>query len=349
MIVAAFVSSFAFVLDVWQWLAPLSRASIILQFAAVLALLYSLSVPLLLNHFSAFINHLPLSRRRTFLLPGIISLSYLLSSWLVLEFNPSDALIIFVIGILVHNALIDLQMQGFTHFTFTDASIVLLVYLPISIYWTFVINPTTPLTLVSNMQYLSYKWWSLVISCYLVVGYSVIRPIINVGYSLIPMKRDFLLLAISILLLCITSLPILLLTDLFESPNEFKITILSSWIRDLTSVAIPEEIFFRGIMISVSEKLIQRQSISLVLSSTIYLLVFFPKGQTLLYQLFYSLYLFSVGLLLGFIYQKSGNRLFCSILLHSFLNWFLLNFISIKHVHTIYPNNNSEGIILQDT
>jgi hypothetical protein len=129
----------------------------------------------------AFFHHLPLQRRRLIVIPAIVAITYLISTAIQLKVYPTDIAFIFIFGFAVLCSAQQLQIEGILYFTWMDFITVLVCWLPLSLFFTFVISPSNTMTLVSYSQYLNFKWLSIVTTVNLVLTYTVVRPIIKVG------------------------------------------------------------------------------------------------------------------------------------------------------------------------
>jgi len=87
------------------------------------------------------------------------------------------------------------------------------------------------------------------------------------------------------------------------------------------TVALPEELFFRGILLRGLEKQFSRKWIPLVISSLAFGLMHWNNASTLSTQITYISLAALAGVGYGWTYRKSGNNLLAAILVHTLVDW----------------------------
>jgi len=86
------------------------------------------------------------------------------------------------------------------------------------------------------------------------------------------------------------------------------------------TVALPEELFFRGILLRGLEKVFVKKWIPLVISSMAFGLMHWNNVDTLSTQITYVSLATIAGLGYGWAYRKSGNNLLAAMLVHTLVD-----------------------------
>jgi len=314
----ALASSASFVISIWTSSSPTYRASVILGFAPVTSLLFLLGFPVLTQHFSAWMNHMPFHMWRIFVVPMVLALSYLLAGAFILQFDPAAILFLICLGVLTAGCLQELQASA-RDFSWVDASVWLLLWLPLHLSW----------VQWSGYPKLDFQWWSITISVLIIVCWGCIRPVVHIGFTFIPNLKDVVIFAITTLALVLVIIPITLLTSLISwEPTMSPATIFLVWVQDLVSTSITEELLFRGVLLTALMKITQRHSIALAVSSIIYGFSYWNTESVLLYQFYFFLYAFASGSLFGLAFIKSG-KILPGFLAHSILDTIVVVFVKL--------------------
>jgi membrane protease YdiL (CAAX protease family) len=173
---------------------------------------------------------------------------------------------------------------------------------------------------------------------------------VNFRYCLVPNKRDILASLAVLTAVAAVLAPVLAFTPFWQPPESVDIYVFLRILPELVSTAIPcnviemkfltlsDEILFRGIFITVLRNVFQREAVPVLLCSVLYIVVFWPRDQEILYQIFYCCYLFVASVIYGFMYIYCKDRLFGPILVHTMVSWFLTNFVNLHEVHTLHPS-----------
>jgi len=108
----------------------------------------------------------------------------------------------------------------------------------------------------------------------------------------------------------------------FSIPESYDIPKLAiHFIGLFLTVALPEELFFRGILLRGLDKVFAKRWIPLVVSSLAFGLMHWNNVGELSTQIIYVSLASVAGLGYGWAYRKSGNNLLAAILVHTLVDW----------------------------
>jgi membrane protease YdiL (CAAX protease family) len=108
----------------------------------------------------------------------------------------------------------------------------------------------------------------------------------------------------------------------FHLPQTYPIPKLTiHFVGLFLTVALPEELFFRGILLRGLDKMFSKKWIPLVVSSLAFGLMHWNNANTLSTQITYICLAAISGVGYGWAYRKSGNNLFAAILVHTLVDW----------------------------
>jgi len=310
--------SFVFIIDDWNDSTPQKRASVIIAFLPITSMLIMLGIPSLRNHFCGWMNHLPFNRWKLLIMPSIMTLAYFISRILQYHYDPLMVAVVFFVGFLTTATL--REHQSDSDFTWIDASMWLLVYMPLNLRW--------QIWDFQENSELDKMWWSLSMSIVLIVGWGCLRPTVGVGFSWIPKIKDIIVFAIVVIIIVTAAIPLAFLTDLVHTPSSYDFGIsFFQWLQCFLAIAIPEELLFRAILLHGLIKVTKKDYMSLLLSSVIYSIIGWPEEMdNLLHRFYYCLYGFATGMVFGAAYLRSGQILPGAVA-HSLLIMFLMYFV----------------------
>jgi membrane protease YdiL (CAAX protease family) len=171
---------------------------------------------------------------------------------------------------------------------------------------------------------ISYIWWSLALSVLLVVIWRDSRGLPGLSMRLLPKGRDLRVALVASLLAILTLVPSGLAVGFisFNPPDDFPwLQACSKFVALLFTVAIPEELFFRGVLMMALLAVTKKLWLSVLLSSLLFGLFHWNNVDTLPQQLAYC----SLAAIAGFIYAqaylRSGNNLLAAALTHTWVDW----------------------------
>ena len=244
---------------------------------------------------------------------GGISLLFMLPGLLTFKFNPYYSAIFAAIVFAVLGVLKQAKSDEFL-FTWTDLTLWILLWIPFDLRWYMDMVPG-----VSD----TYAWWSVALSVIAVIGWSGYRGA-EIGFNLVPKFKDFRVVLIAMAIIMAFVVPPGLITGFlkFNVPESYNIPKLAlHFVGLFLTVALPEELFFRGILLRGLDKMFSKKWIPLVISSLAFGLMHWNNVSTLSTQITYVSLAAVAGVGYGFAYRKSGNSLFAAILVHTLVDW----------------------------
>ncbi len=248
-----------------------------------------------------------------FYVAGGISFLFVLPGLVTGKFDPYSSAIFTAIVFAVFGTLRQLSNKEFT-FTWTDLALWILLWIPFDLRWSMQMLPA------AND---SYTWWSIAISTIGIIGWYGYRRA-DIGFNLVPRLKDIRIAFLALVLIMIIVVPPGLLTGFlsFHLPQTYNIPKLTlHFVGLFLTVALPEELFFRGILLRGLDKMYSKKWIPLVVSSLAFGLMHWNNASTLSTQITYVCLAAIAGLGYGWTYRKSGNNLFAAILVHTLVDW----------------------------
>lgn len=244
---------------------------------------------------------------------GGISLLFILPGLVTGTFDPYYSAIFTSIVFATFGTLRQVANKEFS-LTWTDLALWILLWIPFDLRWYMETLPATHDT---------YTWWSIAISVIGVVGWYGYRRA-DIGFNLVPKIKDVGIAFLALALVMIVVVPAGLLTGFltFHLPQNYPIPKLTiHFVGLFLTVALPEELFFRGILLRGLDKMFSKKWIPLVVSSLAFGLMHWNNVSTLSAQITYVCLAALAGLGYGWAYRKSGNNLFAAILVHTLVDW----------------------------
>ncbi len=238
-----------------------------------------------------------------FMLPGLLTL----------QFNPYYS-VIFAVTVFAVLGVLKQAKNGLYKLTWADLALWMILWIPFDLRWSMDTLPG-----VSE----DYAWWSVAISVIAVIGWNGYRNA-GIGYNLVPKFKDIGVSLLALVLIMAVVVPPGLLTGFltFVVPQTYDIQKLTlHFIGLFLTVALPEELFFRGILLRGLDKLFTRKWIPLVISSLAFGLMHWNNVSGLSTQITYISLAAVAGMGYGWAYRKSGNNLLAAILVHTLVDW----------------------------
>ena len=244
---------------------------------------------------------------------GGISILFMLPGLLTLRFDPYLAAIFSVLTFAVLGALKQLKNKEFT-LTWTDLLIWFILWIPFDLRWYMDMLPAG-----SD----SYTWFSAAISVIAVIGWNGYRGA-EIGYNLVPKLKDIRVVLLSLLIIMAFVLPPGLLTGFltFSMPQSYNVPkMILQFVGIFLTIALPEELFFRGILLGGLDKIFSKKWIPMVISSLAFGLMHWNNVHALSTQITYVSLAAVAGVGYGWAYRKSGNNILAAILVHTLVDW----------------------------
>lgn len=236
-----------------------------------------------------------------YVIPGILSLT----------FNPYFTVIFCLMVLVVFGSLKQTRSETYKP-GWTDLALWILLWIPFDLRWTTDMEPV-----------LGYFWWSIAISVIAVLGWNGYRNL-EIGYRLVPRLKDFYVALIALLGILVLVVPPGLISGFltFEIPETFNaLGMTTHFIGLFLTVALPEELFFRGLLLNGLEKVSSKKWVPLVVSSLAFGLMHWNNVNDLTTQITYVSLATIAGLGYAWAYKKSGNNLLAAILTHTLVDW----------------------------
>jgi len=280
----------------------------VLSLSPLLGLMLVLGSPKVAVQFN---NWLRENINSLYFVSGGISLLFALPGLLTWTFDPYVTVIFTFIVFAVFGTLKQNKGESFK-LNWTDLAIWIILWIPFDLRW------------YTEMQTnLDYTWWSIVISVIAIIGWYGYKGA-DIGYRLVPNFKDFRITFLALIIFMVLVLPPGLITGFvsFSIPESFDISKLTvHFIELFLTVALPEELFFRGILLRGLEKVFSKKWIPMLISSLAFGLMHWNNVDDLYMQIAYVSLATIAGLLFAWAYKKSGNNLFAAILTHTLVDW----------------------------
>ncbi|HET7116089.1 MAG TPA: CPBP family intramembrane glutamic endopeptidase [Hanamia sp.] len=242
---------------------------------------------------------------------GGITFLFALPGLLTNTFNPYTTTIFGCIVFAVFSSLKKLSSESF-EFSWNDVALWILLWIPFDLRWSMEMHPL-----------LGYNWWALAISVIAVIGWKGYRNA-EIGFNLVPKLKDLYITLLALLMIMVVLVPPGLLTGFltFAVPEKFNgAKAAAQFIGIFLTIALPEELFFRGILLNGLEKVSSKKWIPIVVSSLAFGLMHWNNVSGLNTQITYVILATLAGFGYAWAYKKSGNKLLAAILTHTLVDW----------------------------
>lgn len=244
-------------------------------------------------------------------LAGGMSVLFAVPGLLTNTFNPYNITIFALIVFAVFGSLKKLRSQEFA-LSWIDVALWIILWIPFDLRWTTDMQP-----------HLDYFWWSIVISLVAVIGWNGYRGA-DIGFRLVPKIKDIYIAVLSLLMIMAVVIPPGIITGFlkFAIPSTFDVPkLVIHFVGLFLTVALPEELFFRGILYRGLEKVSTKKWIPMLVSSLAFGLMHWNNISPLSMQITYVALATIAGLGYAWAYKKSGNNLLAAILTHTLVDW----------------------------
>ncbi len=289
----------------------LAALAVVIGLSPAIGLLLTLSSDGAMNYFKSLLKN---KKNALYHTAGALSILFVLPALLTKSFNPYFAAIFFITTLGIFGSLKQLKSVKY-RLSWMDLIIWLLLWIPFDLRWTMELLPA--------VDTVSYTWWSIVISLLAVIAWVGFREA-DIGYRLAPDGKDVLVALTALALIMVLVIPPGLLSGFltFAIPDSFKITKHTAhFIGLFLTVALPEELFFRGILLKGLYELFTTKWIALLISSLAFGLMHWNNVDSLSLKIIYVSLASVAGVGYGWAFQKSGNKLFAPILTHTLVDW----------------------------
>jgi len=244
---------------------------------------------------------------------GLIVL-YTLPGLITWNFNPYNTVIFSVTVLAVFGVLKHFRQAPFA-LNWSDIALWMLLWIPFDLRWWMKIN--------AAIEDISYVWWSVAVSVIAILGWHGFRGA-AIGYDLVPKARDFRVSLLALLGIMVLVVPPGLLTGFltFSWPEAFDVSERTlHFVGLFLTVALPEELFFRGILLRGLDGVFEKKWIPMAISSVAFGLMHWNNIEPVSMQITYCTLATVAGIGYGWAYRKSGNNLLAAILTHTLVDW----------------------------
>ena len=286
----------------------IATITMVISLAPLLGLLLALGSVKAAGQFN---NWLRKNKNSHYILGGGITFLFALQGLFSGNFDPYNTVIFASIVIVVFGLLRQNNEKEF-RLNWSDLAIWLILWIPFDLRWYMGMQPN-----------LDYSWWSVAISVIAIIGWYGYRGA-NIGFNLVPTFKDLHVALSALIMIMIVVVPLGIATNFlsFSIPESFDIPkLLAHFIGLFLTVALPEELFFRGILLRGLDKVFSKKWVPMIISSLAFGLMHWNNVDTLSMQITYISLATIAGLGYGWAYQKSGNNLFAAILAHTLVDW----------------------------
>lgn len=245
---------------------------------------------------------------------GGFALYYLLIGILTPGFDPYMATIV-AFGFFAALGALRQVEHGRAGLTWTDVAVWLLLWIPFDLRWNY--------DLWFGMDGFAYHWWAVALTVLGVLGWYAFRGLPDFGYRLTPRWRDIGIALLATAIFAAIVIPLGLAIDFLHFPPSHAPTLwglVARFVGLFLTVALPEELFFRGILLHGLDQLSQRRGWMLFLSALLFGLMHWNNASGLGEQIAYVSLATLAGVFYGWAYRKSGNNLLSAVLTHSFVD-----------------------------
>ena len=244
-------------------------------------------------------------------LAGGMSVMFVVPGILTNTFNPYTTAIFASIVFAVFGSLRNLRNQEFA-LNWTDIVLWIILWIPFDLRWSTDMQP-----------HLDYFWWSISVSLVAVIGWAGYRRA-DIGFRLVPQIKDLYISLLALLMIMIVVIPPGIITGFlkFAFPSAFDVSkLVIHFLGLFLTVALPEELFFRGILYRGLEKVLTKKWVFMFVSSLVFGLMYWNNISFLSMQITYVSLATIAGLGYAWAYKKSGNNLLAAILTHTLVDW----------------------------
>jgi len=286
----------------------ISIAAMVLSVSPLLGMMLALGSPKASQQFNDWLRT---DKNSVFYVSGGIALLFAIPGLLTLTFNPYTTIIFAFLVLSIFNSLKKLESDSFA-LTWTDVVLWIVLWIPFDLRWSMDMHPM-----------LDYTWWSIAISVIAIIGWRGYRKA-EIGINLVSRFKDLYIALWALAMIMAVVVPPGIITGFlkFNIPDSFPVAKLTAHFVGLfLTVALPEELFFRGLLLRGLEKVSSKKWVPMVVSSLAFGLMHWNNISGLGMQITYVSLASLAGFGYAWAYKKSGNNLFAAILTHTLVDW----------------------------
>jgi len=214
----------------------------VLSLAPLMGIMFTLGSPKAWQQFNEWLQK---DKRSIYCTAGGITLLFAIPGIFTFTFNPYSTVIFVFIVLAVFGSQRQVKSETF-QLGWIDIALWILLWIPFDLRWYTKLHPL-----------LDYTWWSIAVSVIAVIGWYGYRNA-EIGYRLVPKFKDLYIALIALTGIMVLVVPPGLITGFltFAAPKTFDIPKLAAhFIGLFLTVALPEELFFRGLLLRGLEKI----------------------------------------------------------------------------------------------
>lgn len=282
--------------------------AMVISTSPLLGLLLALGSPKALQQLKAWLQN---DTHSIAYIAGAITVLFALPGLLSNTFNPYTTTIFAFMVFAVFGSLKKLSSDSFK-LSWNDIALWILLWIPFDLRWSMEMHPL-----------LGYTWWAMAISVITVIGWQGYRNV-EIGFNLVPKLKDLYVALLALLMIMVVVVPIGLASGFltFAIPEKFNAAKSAAYFIGLfLTVALPEELFFRALLLRGLEKVSSKRWVPMVVSSLAFGLMHWNNVSELHTQITYVILATLAGLGYAWAYKKSGNNILAAILTHTLVDW----------------------------
>ena len=240
---------------------------------------------------------------------GGVTLLWLIVQILAGKFDPY-ATVIVAAGLAAALGALRQVERGRRGLTWVDVAIWMALWIPFDLRWIYDLGG-------------DYNWWAIALSTLGVVGWYGLRDMPEFGYRLVPRWRDIGIALMATAVFAAIIIPIGLAIDFLSWPPSNPpqlVPALLMFAGIFLTVAIPEELFFRGILQHGLDQMSSRRWLTLLAASFLFGLMHWNNAGDLAEKVAYVALAAVAGIGYGWAYRRSGNNLLAPVLTHALVD-----------------------------
>ncbi|MFQ5341189.1 MAG: lysostaphin resistance A-like protein [Anaerolineae bacterium] len=290
-------------------LIPIARVLTLLSIFPLLAAQLALGHPDTWEWLRARTGGILRVEQRWMLLPIVC---YVLGGLAMGRFDPY-ATVVYTAGVFITIGTLAQADRGYPRMMWTDTTFWVFLWIPFDFRWSF--------DLWYGQDALAYAWWAVMLTVVAVYGYGVLRDLPGLGYNLIPRWSDLGIALSAAAGFAVIAVPVGLAINFLAFPPTTAprlSVIIPQFVGLFLTVAIPEELFFRGILQNGLSKHLRNPRLGLVLASLAFGLMHWNNADAVVERLTYVGLATVAGLFYGWAYERSDG-LMAPILCHTLI------------------------------
>lgn len=238
---------------------------------------------------------------------------YVLGGLAVGRFDPY-ATAVLVAGVFITIGTLAQADRGYPRMMWTDTTFWFVLWIPFDFRWSY--------DIWYGPDAFAYAWWAVMLTVVAVYGYGVLRDLPGLGYRLIPRWQDIGVALSATAGVAVITIPVGLAVNFLIFPPTTKLrlsAVILQFMGLFLTVAIPEELFFRGILQNGLDKHLRNPRLALLLASLAFGLMHWNNADAVIERLAYVGLAAVAGLFYGWAYERS-NGLLAPILCHTLVD-----------------------------